>query len=200
MVGNLTSRSKKHQLLVEAASLVDRNLPIDWRIYGHDPSRGGTVEGDPYIDALHRQIARVGLSSRFCFPGYVADQAAIMSEIDLLVHPADNESFGRVVVEAMAAGLPVVGVRGGGVAEIVEHGATGLLAAPDDARELARCIEQLAGDPERRRKMGTAGRQRAEARYSIAACTAGILRVYEMAMTQPVGRTRATSSIAAAMH
>lgn len=58
MVGNLTSRSKKHALFIEAASKVDRDLPIEWRIYGHDPSRGGVVRVDPYINGLHDVLDR----------------------------------------------------------------------------------------------------------------------------------------------
>ena len=197
MVGNLTSRSKKHQLFVEAASLVDRNLPIEWRVYGYDPSCDGKVAGDSYVDALHNQLARLGIVNRFRFPGYVTDQAEIMSQIDMLVHPADNESFGRIVVEAMAAGLPVVGARGGGVSEIVKHGTTGLLADPDNARDLAACIEQLARDSLRRRAMGRAGRQRAESYYSMEACRDGVLRVYEQAMARPLGRTNALTPSAA---
>jgi glycosyltransferase involved in cell wall biosynthesis len=184
MVGSLTSRWKKHELFVDAALAVDRKLPIEWRIYGHDPSHGDPNHSDHYSAQLHERIAKAGMTDRFVFPGYIADPADIMAQIDLLVHPADHESFGRVAVEAMAAGLPVVGVRGGGVAEIVEHGVTGLLASPDDARGLAACIEQLARGPLRRQAMGAAGRRRAEAQYSIAACTEGILRVYELAMAR----------------
>src|SRR5262249_29877568 len=91
MVGNLTSHWKKHALFIEAAGLVDRKLPIRWRIYGHDPSRGGRVAGDPYLDDLHARIARLGLTERFDWPGFVADPTEIMAQIDLLVHPADSE-------------------------------------------------------------------------------------------------------------
>ncbi|MBI3837574.1 MAG: glycosyltransferase family 4 protein [Planctomycetia bacterium] len=188
MVGNLTSRWKKHGLFIEAAALVDRQLPIRWRIYGHDPSQAGRRVGDAYVDGLHAEIARAGMSDRFEWPGFVAEPADIMSQVDLLVHPADSESFGRVVVEAMAAGLPVVGVRAGGVGDIVEHGVTGLLAKKDDPRDLAACIDRLARDPALRRGMGLAGRQRAEGEYSLAACAAKIVRVYELAMARPLKR------------
>lgn len=187
MVANLTSRVKKHALFIDAAARVDRSLPIEWRIYGHDPSQGGTVRSDAYIEAIHAQIARAGLADRFTWPGFIADPVDIMSQIDLLVHSADHESFGRVVVEAMAAGLAVVGVRGGGVGEIVQHGETGLLAKNDDPQDLAASIEQLVRDPQRRQTMGLAGRQRSESTYSLEACAAGVLRVYELAMARPVG-------------
>ena len=190
MVGNLTSRWKKHGLLVDAATRVDRSLPIEWRIYGVDPSHGGTRPGDAYIDALHAKLRTAGIADRFTWPGFVRDPAEIMSQIDVLAHSSDNESFGRVLVEAMAAGLPVVGVRGGGAKEIVLDGTTGLLAEPDSADGLARCIEQLVRDPERRATMGTAGRRRAEELYSLEAYAGGVLRVYEAAMARPLGRSR----------
>ena len=194
MVGNLTAHWKKHGLFVEAAGRVDRELPIQWRIYGHGQPRGASGSGDPYVDGVNARIARTGIADRFVWPGFVADPTEIMSQVDILVHPVDHESFGRVVVEAMAAGLPVVGVRAGGVAEIIEHGVTGLLARQDDPADLAACIEQLARDPARRQAMGTAGRKRAETHYSLAACAAGILRVYEAAMARPLGGPRAGAS------
>jgi glycosyltransferase involved in cell wall biosynthesis len=199
MVGNLTSRWKKHRLFIEAAALVDRRLPIRWRIYGHDPSQGGRTTGDPYVDGLHAEIARAGMTERFDWAGFVAEPAEIMSQIDLLAHPADSESFGRAIVEAMAAGLPVVGVRGGGVGDIVEHGVTGLLAEPDNPQDLAACIDRLARDPARCRAMGLAGRERALEQYSLAACAANILRVYALAMARPLNHAPAGLSTSGAV-
>ena len=186
MVGSLTSQVKKHLLFVEAAARVNRALPIEWRIYGHDPSHGGTVRCDRYIDALHDRLAQTRLAERFTWPGFVTDPVAIMNQIDILVHPADGESFGRIVVEAMACGLPAVGVRGGGVGEIVVHGETGLLAPVDDAAALAAHIEALVASPQLRQQLGLAGRQRAEQHYSLEACASHMLKVYEQALERPM--------------
>jgi glycosyltransferase involved in cell wall biosynthesis len=186
MAGSLTSTWKKHPVFVAAAARVDRTLPIEWRIYGHDPSHGGTQSGGSYVDALHAQIARSNLADRFTWPGFIEDPAQMMNQLDILVHPADHESFGRIVVEAMAAGLPVVSVRGGGVAEIVEDGVTGFLAPPDDAAQLASYIERLARDPQLRTQLGAAGRRRALDHYSLEASAAGMLAVYERAMQRPL--------------
>jgi glycosyltransferase involved in cell wall biosynthesis len=197
MVGSLLSHWKKHMLVVEAAALVDRAVPIEWRFYGHDPSRGGTNLDDPYLRELHARIASAGLAGRFRFPGQVADPVAIMSQIDVLVHPADHESFGRVIVEAMASGLPVVAVRGGGAAELVVDGQTGLLAEKDNPRELAACIERVVRDAALRRALGAAGRRRAEANYSLDACAAGVLGVYEQAMARPLVQSPAPAAATA---
>ncbi len=73
--------------------------------------------------------------------GFVSAEQA-MAELDILVHPAGNESFGRTAVEAMAAGLPVVGVAGGGIGETVVDGETGFLAPPDSVSALAARIAE----------------------------------------------------------
>jgi starch synthase len=190
MVAGMTARWKKHNVFVKAALQVDSTLPIEFRIYGQDPSAGGTRSVNPYIDELHALITAADAKARFAWPGYVADPRRVMSEIDILVHSADHESFGRVIVEGMAAGLPVVGANGGGVAEIVVHGKTGILVPPDDHVAMARAIEELARDPGRRAALGRAGRERALDKYSLEACANGVLAVYEQAMAHPLTPAR----------
>jgi glycosyltransferase involved in cell wall biosynthesis len=177
MVANLTSRWKKHHLFLEAAHRVlrDGSPPVQFRLYGHDPA------GDPYAADLHRQAAALGLGEHFTFAGFTAEPERIMGETDILVHPADAESFGRTAVEAMAAALPVVGVAGGGIGEIVVDGETGFLAPPDDAEALAVAVERLVRDPDLRHRFGTAGRKRAEACYSVKAYVEAMVAVYQQA-------------------
>lgn len=189
MVANLTSRWKKHNLLVEVAARIPQNLHVEFRFYGHDPSQGGTRRSDPYVDALHARIRQLGIADRFTWPGFVADPAKIMSDVDVLFHPADGESFGRVLVEAMAAGVPVVSVRAYGPEEIVVSGTTGFLVEPDNVAEMTVAVERLAGDAQLRAQLGAAGRRRAEECYSLTACVLGIRRAYAAAMQHPL-RTR----------
>lgn len=186
MIGNLTSRVKKHLLFIEAASLVDKTLPFEFRIYGHDPTNNGQIRNDEYARNLHESVRQKGLADEFNFTGFVDDPVRIMSEIDVLLHPADQESFGRIVVEAMAAGLPVIGVKGGGVGEIVIDSETGLLAKPDDAKELAAHIERLIKDKSLRKALGQKGRERAQEFYSLETHIANIMKVYEKAMKRPL--------------
>ncbi len=82
------------------------------------------------------------------------------SNADLFVLPSIRESFGLVLVEAMACGLPVVATRVGGLPEVVEEGVTGLLVPPNDPKALAGAINSLLDDPQRMRSMGAKGRQR----------------------------------------
>jgi glycosyltransferase involved in cell wall biosynthesis len=188
MIGSLSSRWKKHELFIEAAARVDLALRAEFRIYGHDPSRGGQVP-DEYTNKLRGLVGKLGLTDRFKFSGFSSDPAQAMSEIDVLVHPADNESFGRIIVEAMAAGLPVVGVRGGGTKEIVVENVSGLLAEPDNAVQLASLIEQVLRDPALRKTLERNGRLRAESVYSLDQCAAGVMRVYQQAMERPLTKS-----------
>lgn len=80
------------------------------------------------------------------------------SAVTVLPSTSDAEAFGMVLAEANACGRPVVGSRIGGIPDFVEDGKNGLLAKPGDARHLARCIEEILGQPQMARRMGAAGR------------------------------------------
>lgn len=173
MVGNLTSAWKKHGLFLEAAARVMSKNPVEYRLYGAAPAPGT----DGYTDGLRGLAAKCSAQLK----GF-ADPVAIMSDIDILAHAADAESFGRVAVEAMAAGKPVVGVSGGGIGELVQAGKTGLLGPVDDAGAMARNLERLLDNAELRNEMGEAGRRRAKEKYSIEACAAAVAKAYERAL------------------
>jgi glycosyltransferase involved in cell wall biosynthesis len=87
---------------------------------------------------------------------------------DVIVIPSRRESFGRVTLEAMAAGKPIVATRAGGLAEAVVDGKTGTLVPPDDERALASALREMLTDPALARRRGEAGRQRFLSRYTIA--------------------------------
>jgi glycosyltransferase involved in cell wall biosynthesis len=178
MAANLTSW-KKHEVFLEVARRVAAATSVAFHIYGYPPP-------EPKLKALVERLRQDGLADRVRLKGFVADPARIMSEIDILVHPNDHESFGRVLVEAMAAGLPIVSVRGGGAAEIVVDGVTGLLASPDDVAGMANCVLQLSGDQARRASMGDAGRRRAVEVYSLTRCVERMADVYCDAMGLPL--------------
>jgi glycosyltransferase involved in cell wall biosynthesis len=177
LVASLSSRVKKHALFLRAAARVPRELPVQFHVYGDDP-------GDDYSRSLHALADELGLGARLVWRGFVADPVAIMGEIDILCHVTEVESFGRVAIEAMAAGRPVVGVRGGGLAEIIEQDATGLLAPPDDAEGIAAAISRLAADPALAASLGAAGRRRAAEHYSLEACASGVARTYEHVLAE----------------
>ena len=90
-----------------------------------------------------------------------------------------DEPFGRVIIEAMAAELPVVATNAGGVPEIVVDGETGLLVPAGEDEPLAEAILEMLGDPGRAQEMAVAGRRRALERFDVRRVAKQVGRVYE---------------------
>lgn len=180
MVANLTSRMKRHDVLVEAAARVaPRHPEARFVIVGTDPdTEGGPAAEIAYTRELKARAARLGLGARLGFVGHAAPPAAVMGALDVLVHPCDQESFGRVAIEAMAARRPVVAADGGGLVEIVEHGATGVRVRPGDVAGFAEAIDGLLADSARAAALGGAGRAAVEARFSLDRTVDAVLDVY----------------------
>jgi len=114
---------------------------------------------------LMAKVDAAGLTSRFRFPGFVTDVYGCLCAFDILVHPTYKESFGRVIAEAMATGLPVVATNVRGCRELVVHSVTGLLVPHKDVEGLVKAISVLLNDSAMRRAMGDAGRIRVVERY-----------------------------------
>lgn len=98
--------------------------------------------------------------------GMREDIPDLLAGADIFVMPSRTEGLPMALIEAMAAGLPVVASGVGGIPEVVEHGVHGLLVDPDDPVALAEALSILGGDPSLRARMGSAGRNRVRARFS----------------------------------
>lgn len=130
---------------------------------------------EEYTRALWRQAGDPEIRGRVHFLGHREDVPLLMCASDIVVHTSiAPEPFGRVVVEGMLAGRPVVASRAGGVVEIVEPGLTGLLVEPGDPDALARALAELLADPAARVAMGRAGRNRALLHFSADAMLAAV--------------------------
>jgi glycosyltransferase involved in cell wall biosynthesis len=141
---------------------------------GTAPVRGYVVGGPVYdtegsersMDELHATATRLGLGDRVGFVGFVDDVAAVMRGLDVVVHASTQpEPFGRVIVEAMAVGRPVIVSFAGGVKEIVEVDHTALIHAPGDWRGLRDSIMRLADDVTLRERLAKAARAAVERRF-----------------------------------
>lgn len=124
------------------------------------------VGGGPRLPALRRLAADLGLGSAVAFLGEVDDPREVRAEYrraDVFCLPSLQEGFGIVFLEAMAAGLPIVAGRAAAVPEVVPDGEVGVLVPPRDDAALADALARLAREPETRRRMGGAGRDRVRA-------------------------------------
>lgn len=127
--------------------------------------------------ALEAQAADLGVASRVHFLGFREDVEAVIAALDVFVLPSLNEGMGRVLVAAMALGVPVVATRVGGVPEVVEDGRQGLLVPAADPAALAMAIAAVLGDRMRAGAMGALGRARAE-RFSLAVMLERLAALY----------------------
>lgn len=129
---------------------------------------GATFGEEVYRRELLAKADAPGLAGRVRFAGFRADVPALMRACDVVVHASTApEPFGRVIVEAMLVGRPVVASDAGGPAEIIEHGCSGLLVRPGDPMELARALARVLGEPALARRLADAGRRRARAAFTL---------------------------------
>jgi glycosyltransferase involved in cell wall biosynthesis len=122
----------------------------------------------PRLNQYQKLAGDLGVAEQVQFLGFVEhkDMPRHYQQADLFVLPSRRESFGLVLAEAMACGLPVVATTAGAIPEVVEDGATGLLVQPGDTRRLADAVNSLLEDPERMRDMGLKGRKRVEQTFT----------------------------------
>jgi glycosyltransferase involved in cell wall biosynthesis len=152
-------------VLLEAARLV--LAPLRLEIYGVGSLR----------DELEAQARAGGVDARF--HGFVSDMSGPLAGLDVLVQPSRADNLPLAILEAMAAGLPVVGTRVGGIPEQVEDDVTGLVVEPEDPAALAAALDALAASPDRRRELGEAGRARAAERFSAEGIARQTVALYE---------------------
>ncbi len=138
------------------------------------------VGDGPQRAELEGLAHELGVAGQVDFIGAVphAQVAEELRRIDVFVAASRQESFGVAVLEASAAGLPVVATRLGGLPEVVEDGVTGVLVPPDDVPALAAAIGGLLADAARRQQFGAAGRDWVAARYAWPGCVATMLALY----------------------
>ncbi len=117
---------------------------------------------------LEQRAHDLGLAKSCLFLGYQEDVAPWYAVCDAVVLTSASEGTPVTIIEALAAGRPVVATKVGGVADVVDEGETGFLVRPGDTHALAERLEILAHDPERRVAMGVTGRERVLRRYAVA--------------------------------
>jgi glycosyltransferase involved in cell wall biosynthesis len=142
----------------------------------------------PCRSKLARQINALGLAGTFVLSGFRGDLDRFMPYFDLLVLPSYSEGLPNVVLEAFAAGVPVVATTAGGTPEIVEEGVSGHLVKPGDAATLADRILTAMASEDRLRDMGLMGRQRILERFTFRAQAARYVQLFNELVRTPIDR------------
>jgi glycosyltransferase involved in cell wall biosynthesis len=154
------------------------------RIDAHAVLVGRDLESDgAYQRTLEDDAVRLGVADRVVFAGLRDDVAALLAGCDVFCLPSSAEGLPIVVLEAMAAGRPVVASAVGGTPELVVDGVTGLLVPPEDAVALADALSSLLGDADWSRALGEAGRERVRREFSLRATTARVIDLYNLVST-----------------
>jgi glycosyltransferase involved in cell wall biosynthesis len=158
-VGNSEDRTKGAAYLLRALRLLRDTTPYHLTFVDRPQEE---------LKLAPRLVQRYGLGARVRFTGRVTTTELVhhYNRAEMLVCPSLYEGFGLPAAEAMACGLPVASTTGGALPEVVEDGVTGILVPPGDAPALAEAMRTLMGDPDLRRRMGQAGRERVLEKFS----------------------------------
>ncbi len=157
---------KRHDVLVEAFALVAQRRPnVALLLAGEGPERDRIAQ--------HAKVHVV--------PGALGWQTNLYSSFDLYVTASSKEGLPLAPLEAMASGLAVVATRVPGHTDVVDDGTSGLLVPPGDDPAMSAAIESLLNDPERRRRMGQAGRERVRKEFTVRSMVAKTAEVYRAA-------------------
>jgi L-malate glycosyltransferase len=188
VVANLR-REKGHDVLIDAARIVlTRFADARFEIVGSGPEEASLLE----------RVREYGIQHAFTFRGHCDDVAARLADADIFVLPSRSEAFPNAVLEAMAAGLPIVASAVGGIVELVADNCTGLLVPPGDPASLSARLCQLMADASLGSRIGDAARSDAQSRYSFDRMVAEFDRIYIHELTRcgliPTGQPQLAAS------
>ena len=168
-VANMNSQLKGHSVLIEAAREICASCPdVYFALVGD-----GTLRPE-----LERCVRETGLQDRFHFLGRRKDVPEILACADIFAFPSLAEGLPNSVLEAAAAGVPVVATRVGGIPEIIENGVTGLLVEPRDTQALIAALLQYLKSPSYAAMLARASRQRVLSNFSFDSAVAHLIDLY----------------------
>jgi len=179
-IGRMTAVKRTDDVLVAFKRLRDSGIDAVLCMVGDGPDRL----------QLEQRAHELGVARDTLFLGYQEDVAQFYAAFDALVLPSGNEGTPVSVIEALAAELPVVATRVGGVPDVVRDGEDGFLVEAGATDDLADRLAQLAGDPALRARMGKQGRERVLPRYAVERLVEDIDELYQSLLSAGGGRKR----------
>ncbi|MFA7283926.1 MAG: GT4 family glycosyltransferase PelF, partial [Candidatus Omnitrophota bacterium] len=179
IIGRITPL-KGHLYFIKAMAHIYRQVPrLKIWIVGDAPA-----SKESYKEELQVLVRRLGLWHCTEFLGTQRDIPGIMEHLDLVVlSTTTHEAFGRVVVEAQAAGVPVVATRVGGVIDIIEDGKNGLLVPPADPRSMSEAVMRIFKDPQLARTLAEKAYLKVKEKYNVELMVKNTLDVYREALS-----------------
>ncbi len=177
-VANITDR-KGQDVLMRAIAKLDQSL-VDVRCW----CAGGLTHQPSAVSALKRLIEDLRIADRVSLLGARSDVPDLLEACDVFVLSSRQEGLPITILEAMAAGKPVVATDVGGCAEVVRHGETGLIVPPEDPDALAGAIQTVLTDSNLAHEMGKAGRERVEEHFTVDAMVDKHIEVYETVISE----------------
>jgi glycosyltransferase involved in cell wall biosynthesis len=156
-IGRMTAVKRTDDVLRAFKLLCDRGVDAYLCMVGDGPDFGHVLD----------LAGQLGIMRRCLFPGYQEDIGPFFGAFDVFVLPSGNEGTPVTAIEALAGGCPIVATRVGGVPDVVRDGQDGFLVELGDVEALAEHLASLAADPELRRRLGEAGRERVAQRYAV---------------------------------
>jgi glycosyltransferase involved in cell wall biosynthesis len=167
-IGRMTGVKRTGDVLLALRELRARGVDATLCMVGDGPDR----------EALEQQAHELGIARHCLYLGYQEKVAGWFAALDAMVLPSANEGTPVTAIEALASGRPVVATRVGGVPDVVRDGQDGFLVDVGDVSALADRLATLAADPELRRRMGEAGRERVLSRYAVDRLVDDVDRLY----------------------
>ena len=157
VIAQLIARKGHRYLLDITRQLVAHFPKLQIVFFGQGPLRAD----------LEKQVNELGLAAVVHFAGFRKDMPQILPCLDLVVHPALMEGLGVSLLQAAAAGVPIVGTRSGGIPEIVHHQENGLVVEPGNTEQLFEAVHTLLANPGLARRCGAAGRNLVQRSFSL---------------------------------
>jgi glycosyltransferase involved in cell wall biosynthesis len=166
-------KNKNHAMLLRAfAALAEKWPALRLIIIGEGPLKS-------QLAAMAEQL---GIAQKVCLPGSMPRAARYLQAIEVCCLTSYTEGMPNVVMEAAAAGLPVVSTACGGSMELIEHGVTGFLVSPDDAAAMSKHLDLLLANAAGYRRISQAAREKMYREFSVKAMVTRMTQVYEEAL------------------
>ena len=173
-VGELAPVKRHEDFIRVAQTICAERDDVDFIIAGEDKSRDGQNRS-----RIAQLIADAHLEDRVYLVGWTEEIANLLATFDLFVSTSESESFGMAIVEAMAAGVPVVATATDGAREVIEPDVTGRLVPVGDVDAIAKSTSELLSDPAERARLGANAQQAARQRFGLEQMVDETVRLYE---------------------